>query len=67
MKSKQEWYCLNCRKSVDANPVGISFIGVTAQVACKECGLPFVIRLKETNSEDFEKLVKKFEEETDKL
>jgi len=52
---------------VDVNTAGISVIGVTAQVTCKECGLPFVIELKKTSPEDFEKLAKKFKEETDKL
>jgi len=67
MKTKYEWYCLNCRKIVDINPTSVSVVGVTAQVTCKECGLPFVIKLKETSPEDFEKLVKKFKEQTDKL
>lgn len=67
MKMKQEWYCLNCRKFVDVNTSGISLVGVTAQMTCKECGLPFVMNFKQTSAEEFEKLVKKFKEQTDKL
>lgn len=67
MKSKQKWYCLNCRKMVDVNAVGISIVGVTGQATCKECGLPFVMNLKETNPEDFKKLVEKFKKQTNKL
>jgi len=67
MKPKKEWYCLNCRKLVDVNPVGVSVIGVTGQVTCKECGLPFLMKFEETSPEELEKLVKKFKEQTDKL
>jgi DNA-directed RNA polymerase beta' subunit len=67
MIPEKEWYCFVCRKMVDVNAVGISVIGVTAQQTCKECGLPFVIELKKTSPEEFEKLAKKFKEETDKL
>jgi transcription elongation factor Elf1 len=67
MKSKQEWYCLNCRKMIGVNTTGISVVGVTAQTTCKECGLPFIMNFKQTTPEEFEKLVKKFKEQTDKL
>lgn len=52
---------------VDVNATGISVVGVTAQMTCKECGLPFIMNFKQTTPEDFEKLVKKFKEQTDKL
>lgn len=52
---------------VDVNAVGISVLGVTGQVTCKECGSPFVMNLKEISPEDFKKLVGKFKEQTDKL
>jgi hypothetical protein len=64
MKLKKERYCLNCRKFVDVKPIGLSFVGVVAQITCEECGLPSVMSLKETSSENFEKLVKKFKEQT---
>jgi transcription elongation factor Elf1 len=67
MKAEKEWHCFVCRKMVDVNPVGISVVGVTAQVTCKECGLPFVIEFKKISPEEFEKLARKFKEETDKL
>jgi len=67
MKVEKEWYCLVCRKLVDVNPVGISIIGVTGQLTCKECSLPFLMELKKVSPEEFEKLAKKFKEETDKL
>lgn len=67
MKPKQEWYCLNCKKFVEVNMIGVSVVGVTAQVTCKECGRPFLLNLKQTKPEDFEKLVQKFKEQTDKL
>jgi len=67
MKPKHEWYCFVCRKIVDVKTAGISIVGVTGQMTCKECGLPFIIKLGEISPEDLEKLAKKFKEETDKL
>ena len=67
MKPKREWYCLNCRKFVDVDTTGISIVGVTAQITCKECKLPFVMNLKEIKPEDLEKVVEEFKKQTEKL
>jgi hypothetical protein len=64
MKNKREFYCLVCRKTVGINPIGITVAGVIGQKTCSECGSPSIIDLKETSPEEFEKLVKKFKEQT---
>ena len=67
MKPKREWYCLNCRKFTDVDAAGVSIVGVTGQVTCKECKLPFVMDLKEIKPEDLEKIVEEFKKQTEKL
>ena len=61
------WFCLRCRRPVDAGITRLSIIGVTAERACRECGSTAVMKLGEINADDFDKLTKKFKKTTGDL
>ena len=61
------WFCLRCRRPVDAGITRLSIIGVTAERACRECGSTAVMRLDEMGADDFQRLARKFKETTEKL